>query len=71
MPIFQSSDSITPLGILCEALFIPMLTSDNRLFIVERILNLLTFFHELPSAKLPTLRQANLICPETKGLLIV
>jgi hypothetical protein len=69
VPIFQSPDSKTPLGFLCEALFAPMLTSDNRMFIVERILNLLTFFHELPNVKLPDLRQANLICPESDGLL--
>ncbi|KAI6183438.1 Small subunit processome component 20-like protein [Aphelenchoides bicaudatus] len=67
IPIFEAEDSKTALGFLCDGLFVPMLTQDNRIFIVERVINLMTFFHEESVVKLPELRQARLICPEAEG----
>lgn len=70
MPIFDADDSQTPLSFLCEFLFSALATRENKLVIVEKVLNLLTFFHEDSLIELPNLRQAELQCAVSKGKLI-
>jgi hypothetical protein len=67
VPIFDTDDSQTALGFMSDYLFSALATRENKLFIVEKFLNLLTFFHEESVVELPELRQTKLLCKESKG----